>query len=347
LSWGPREVEVPAAGGGRSTLVSHEDNFLPLSAKAKRNARYLPALRRLNGPTARFLTPDYDILDSQTGARGTSPGIAFGAAMIAADPDRAESNLDAFGAVRTSTAKAPTASCVRYPSQACLDAYRRTQRVFSFLPVRSDEGAETPSGPPKPNYLAPHGDGTDLSPSRLEDSIVVIGDSRASAGDRTWTAVGDASGSEVILNDIRQFLLADPAPDLSPGCEMLGEWPFFCLGFLALFLSSAFALRLWPRPHRDAGAAETLTDLWPAILRSTARLILSFVLATVFFAIFVRVRPVDNRSIPNFMAPFFALLLENLFEWLHRLAVGLHDGLHRLVRGLGPKPEPAQEGSVR
>jgi hypothetical protein len=161
----------------------------------------------------------------------------------------------------------------------------------------------------------------------IRDAVVVVGDSRQEAGDRTWTAIREVSGAELTLNDIRQYAVAPAAPRPSPIGRVLEEWPFFLAGALAIFTAHALM-----NPHSIDGAKtgnKILLTLRRSFLSVGELVLVAFLSAILFGILLWRLQPDFGRAL-DFVTPFMAILLEGTFELMHRITLFLHSTLHRL-----------------
>ncbi len=335
LSWAPGSSEIRPSLGPQSLLVARGAG---VGADPGPGAKYFPALRRMSGPTARWLTPAYDVFWPDQAVTRSMPGIAYAAALVAAAPAEAPwRDLDRFATPARPLPPSTHEVCELKTAPACLEAYHRTERVFSFAPVSIAE-VETSQPPISAHYLALANDPASLT-DRLADAVVVIGDSRATAGDRTWSAVGEVSGAELILNDIRQYLLAPPTPQAGIGHTLIEEVPFLVAGFAAIFISSALVLRFWPSSPEPIGLSVLRNSA-----RTSARLGMVFVLTAGFYTAILALGRTEFGRVPNFVAPFVGVLLETLFDLLHQATTALHDGLRRLLGRPHGSPPLAAEG---
>lgn len=336
LSWAPY-TKVEPKGDGRSVLVTREGDAMALGPGAS-HVRYFPALKRMSGPAARLLTPDYQVVGPDGRSR-RAPGIAYAAAAVAQAPHgRPWEELDPPSAVPGGGHRS---DCTARMSQSCLDAFRATERVFSFPPVR-EAALPISSAAVRFGHLTP-GQDTQRLTAELRDGVVIIGDSRSGAGDRTWTAVGEVSGAEIILNDVRQYLLAPPSPPAGFVAVLLQEAPILLAGAVSLFVVHALFGWAWPVvPGVGPAGTRTLArDAWRASCRLAVVLLVT-ALAITPIILFGHSHP---GSVLNFVAPYLAISLENAFELVHKVALFLHESLHRLLahrrtETSTPQPEP-------
>ncbi|HEY4941012.1 MAG TPA: CHASE2 domain-containing protein [Rhizomicrobium sp.] len=340
LSWAPQADEV--AGSNESQIVAHPDRFIcdPSECAKWTNARYLPALRAVTGPWTLKLDPSY-IVELDTGEEYRRSGIALGAALVAASPrGKPWSLLDRFG--RAQSIARASEDCRLNTGETCLELYRKTDRVFSFAPVAPGRESDT-DGYGNSRGVVFHHATPDAGPTyfwgmSLTNAVVVIGDSRQAAGDRTWSAVGQVSGAELILNDIRQYLLSPPSPPGGVLSYLTEELPFFAAGFFAIFIVHWLVAR-----HFRASAPPRLSSistLSRSLLRTSTTMLLVIAATSVSFAALLWVRPVEPGSLPDIVTPFFAIAFESIFEVMHRSTLAVHSaveyGLDRLLRGKMP-----------
>jgi hypothetical protein len=286
--------------------------------------RYLPALKSIDGPASRRLQPDYEVTHSnETKIR---PGIALTAALVAAS--RSGHPFEAIDHFNNGQAEG---GMCRAP-QLC--AYRETERIFSFAPVRIDTIASPLPLPGAPFIqLAPAAQSVALS-DQLTDSVVVIGDPRQSAGDRSWSAVGDISGAELILNDIRQYFTAPPVPEpTSLLARLARERQFFAFGVVLLIVVAL----VWPfefQPSRPLRSAVSGSLRW----------MLTVAINIVGFVTIMRLRPAPYGSLPDFVTPLFVLSLEQFIELVFMWTSAVRVCLRSVLRldEAHPRPVPGE-----
>jgi hypothetical protein len=324
MAWYP--TTLPTVGDPTILNANDHNLLLPLVASGEAPARYFPSLKVLTGPVARKLEPVFGV----TFGPGTIrfPGLSYAAALVARAPrpDAPWELVDKFDQSLTAN------SCNLLRPASCRD-YARTERVFSFPARRvGDEPVLTRAeGTPVFSRL-------DLAPGdrvkNLNDAIVVIGDSRQIAGDRTWSAIRDVSGAELILNDIRQYSEAPAAPMLSPLDKIVEEWPFFLGGLLGVFASR----RLLNGHLFENGVAfrrgiSRLTLALRQGLISAGELVLASIFCVILFGTLLLLREHHFGWPPDFVTPFVAVLLERAFDLTNRVIAFLHDVLHKLFGG--------------
>ncbi len=323
---------------GRTALTPRDQAllFAPDNQNAPAYGRYFPAMKRMNGPAARQLEPDYDVV-SRDGARRT-PAIAYAAAMVIRSPSqRPWDMLDRFPADPNSRA------CPPQPRVDCW-AFRHTERVFSFPVVRADGPRRLSLADRTPAFLPLAPDVGDELPPQLNDAVVVIGDSRPDAGDTTWSAIGNITGAELILNDIRQYLEAPPVPEASIGSRLLAEWPFLMAGAIAIFLAQASVDLRWPSPGAKSAASQVGSASMALALRTVGKLALTMVASATLFAVLLKVIPPRPGEPPDLFTPFLAILLERTFELMHHSSLFLQASLHSLFFGRGRANGAGKEG---
>lgn len=328
LSWSPMGEDTHTQQDGQATLGYDPARFLcDPAACLFPNARYFPSLRRISGTTARWLTPEFRTVSVEGDRALIVPSISRAAAHVARAPASSPwSLIDA-----AANAKVPDIGCDRISPAECATAYRQTQRIFSFAPVaqgakRTDAHAwnaltfthYTPDPNPVPGTL----------PRTLGGAVVVVGDSRESARDRTWSAVGSVSGAEIILNDARQFLIAPPRPTPGLLAYIWSESPFLLMGFLAVFLvSSRLARHQSSAPTRIGQAARALG-------RPTAVLLLAMLTTALFYVAYLWLSGISPGAPPDIVTPFIGTMLEGFLELMHRLTTFVQLLAKRLIESV-------------
>ncbi|MDB5423535.1 MAG: hypothetical protein JWQ29_951 [Phenylobacterium sp.] len=327
LAWSPNEA--PRAAGRPLLNALDQQLLFPLGgADGFPNARYLPAMKHMSGPAARQLGPDYDV--ASEGSISRAPGIAYAAALVARSPD-----ADPWALVRRFDTARQSDLCPIRPASGC-EPWRRTDRVFSFPATKPDSDPVEVLADRAPAFVRVTPGLEEPLPASLAGAVVVIGNSQ-SEGDRSWSAVGDVSGAELILNDIRQFAAAPPEPAPPAAVHLLHEWPFFLAGAVAMFFGNAVVNLRWPHPPpRPPGTRPSLGHTLRLALQSASRLGLTALLS---IALFLPVAIYGGGHFgrpPDFVTPFVGILLDSLFELLHRSSQFLHRLLHALLLGRAP-----------
>ncbi len=320
LAWNPDSDHLQTDPSGNVSLVSERQNFLcdPFACRFPA-ARYFPSLRRMSGPTARRLAADYAVADTEGAATRRVPSIAHAAAMIAQAPgDAPFALLDA--APETPTVRAAR-NCPDVDARTCSMMFAETERVFSFKPVDpSVPRTDGESWPPLAflHYVPDANPITDSLPRDLTDAVIVVGDSRESAGDRTWAVTGEVSGAELILNDSRQFLLAGPHPKPGLFAHLRSEIPFLLVGFAALLIIQACLGHHAQRPRGFRANIVTVS-------RTAALLLLTMVVTALAFAGLLWMRGIDTGAPTDLVTPFLGIVLESLLDTVHQ-SIGIVEG---------------------
>lgn len=323
LAWAPKSSwHEPTTG---AIYLSENDSAL-LADSAFGNARYLPAA--IQGlPTARLLTPVICVEAAEGGVRPL-PSLAYAAALVAAQPP-GPGSIDAALARPGSGAAVESGGCGS--SQWSPDAadYARTERVFSaaslFRRNAPGEASYWTSAGQWLHFTVSQQPGAELpAPAVLKDAVVLIGSADPDAEDVHWTSAGSLSGGEIVLNDIRQYLLSDPAPRKGAVRRTLAEYPFFLAGLAAAVLGHL----LLPYPASGARTGRRGFFRHPA-----PRLALNFGLVFLITTlVFVGILALGwhPASPPDFVTPFIALFAGAAVELLYHLIslcrklLGLH-----------------------
>lgn len=325
LSWSPSGEDIYNRDGGQASLRYDAEKFLcDPDACAFPDARYFPSLRRISDGTARWLTSEFLLVSARGNRAPVVPSISRAAALVA----RSSPNAPWALVERAMAGKAQDQGCAQMTAPACAEAFRKTQRVFSFAPVQ--EGSSRTESiqwdSTSFTHYTPDIDADVVTmPRAMRDAVVVVGDSRASAGDRTWSAAGAVSGAELILNDTRQFMIAPPRP--TPGIfqYLWSESPFLLMGFCAVFLITA-----------RFGEQETVPPktIVPAI-RGFGRALALLVLATagiaLLYAVFLWLTGISPGAPPDIATPFVGMLLEAFLDLMHKLTTFVELVVKRLI----------------
>jgi len=324
LAWAPKSSWYDGATG---TVALSELDAILLGATGTNRARYLPAA--IEGrPTARLLTPTI-CAQAADGAAHTIPTIGYAAALIASEPGTGYAALN-----RVYQMVDPT-GCSRGASSD-LRQWARTERVFSagslFERNAPGEARFWPTAGHWLHFTVAADPAADLpSAAALKDAVVLVGSADPDSEDVHWTSTGDLAGSEIVLNDMRQYLSGTAAPQPPPWRKTLKEWPFFLAGFLAVILAHLFL------PHHRA----LLADGKPRLLDYPAvRVPLNFTIAIgLTFLFFIGVLIVMSGHLgspPDFVTPFIALSAEAIVEVLYHFIALLRKLLHLDNHGQEP-----------
>jgi hypothetical protein len=314
LAWSPQTgIASPNREGVSIIHFTATDSLLP-PAESLPAARYFPAIQHTDGQHARLLVPYY--LVATDTHREMVPSLAFAAALVAlSDSSDPWSLVDQF---KPSKVDDETTQQCRAQDAGCAKWFGKTERAFSFLPFVPGLEARYAS-PSAPLRLTPPAMGAQFG-ERMTDSVVVIGDTRAVAGGRFWSAIGNVSAAELILNDIRQFSESRPHPKPTLRQRLAHEVPFLIVGGLAV----------WFVGRHFAHAARAISPLLSSIAEFFAITVTTVVL-------FVGLLYLGRKHLgipPDFVTPFFAMLAEKSFELMHRATNSLHKGLHHVLRKL-------------
>lgn len=313
LSWAPREGSLNAP-----TLEAQGDDLLFSldPANALPNVRYLPAVKSMDGPTTRYLSSYRSV--SLANRLINLPTIAYGAALILASP-RAHpfARLDRFDKV----AVAP--ECGIAEVGPCSD-YDQTQRIFSFPRRAPHEEVDYVGTHDDPFYaridrVAAPRVGAASAERRLKDAVVVIGNSDFAAGDQAWSALGDVSGAELIINDVRQYLVSPPHAQSGFWSQFVDalseEIGFYLLSAVAIFVTEAIVDLRWPlhaagAEHDDAGFT------FRHLLRALAKLFIEILLSFLSYGAMISFW---RHPIVDFVSPFFGSLVQAIIESLYHI----------------------------
>lgn len=198
-----------------------------------------------------------------------------------------------------------------------------TERLYSFPAVEAADSALASDEARRiggENFLylylpapLPSDDATPPS-ADLSGGVVVIGDTRRAARDRYWTALGDLSGGEILLNEIRQYAIAEPEQAGGIGHALYKEIPFLLIGFAATCLvATLFAM---PKARRIRGKGKRVARaIGGALLLSLGA---AFVTGIGFFLLILLRSP--SYSPPDFITPFIGIVLGSFLEGAFQLA---------------------------
>jgi len=332
LSW------FPSSGRSDDATLSAENDTLLYSldgSNAPSHVRYLPAIKALTGPSALYLLPTARValrdrvLDL--------PTIAFGAALVLAS-----STGEQFKTVEAFSRDANKSRCELLLSFDC-DEYETTRRIFSFppRPPHSDEVYLSRSKNPYYARIIPDLDDPflgRLGRGLMSDAVIVIGNSDPAAGDQTWSALGGVSGAEIIMNDIRQYLVSPPEPERGflPGlfAWLYSERYFYCLSFVAILVTEILVDLRWPKVQRDTRETQAQTALstapspaahaavheftWRHLVRAISKLGIEVILSFLLYGF-----AIHWQSLVDVVSPFFGGLVQALIETVHQIKKGL------------------------
>lgn len=331
LVWAPNPVDVAAGEDGETALPFPAHGFWcdPRACAEFPDARYLPALtEHSDGPFLRRIGTVYRVNDERGPYR--VPGVALGAALVAAAPrDRPWTLLDGFAA--SSGSGDMLSGCTPPRTRACLQAFGRTDRVFSFSPIDVGDGDPSATGG-NVNFVhqLPGDDAAQMD--GLRDAVVVIGNASPAQRDRGWGAAGSVSGAELILNDTRQLLVAPPGSGLGLMGYLLGEWAYLLAGLVTLFMVALFYPQRRGRKPAEPGLAAAKAYL-AAGSHALGKLACVAVVNLILFALILWAQGVAPGGPPDLISPFLGVLIEAAFDALHQFANGLHALIHRLLGG--------------
>lgn len=308
LSWAPR------AGPLDTLTMGARDDALLFSldpAKAPNNVRYLPAIKSMTGSTARYLHPYHTVALADHVAN--FPSIAYGAALVlASSPENPFKRLDNFN-----MAHGP--QCGVWKVTHCSD-YMLTQRIFSF-PRRAPHEDVLYVGNHNDPYFA-RVESVDSNPgaeAALKDAVVIVGNSDFAAGDQAWSALGDVSGAELILNDTRQYLINPANPQkgflTNFANSVIEEWAFYLLSAVSIFLTECFVDTRWPLREERSGH-DTLGSAARQFLRSLGKLLIGVFLSFQIYGLYLFFRP---TATVDFVSPFFGGLIQFSIELLFQI----------------------------
>jgi len=278
------------------------------------SGRFLPAVIS-GGPVSRELTPA--ICLQGEGLARVVPTLSYGAAMIALDRNAGLSRIDDYLTGRALVpSDAPSNACRSLPDAPRSEAFRQTERVFSAgSPRWSPDGDDASRWLSADNWLVFRTNGSSqhaLPLQEMADGVIVIGSSAEDAADTHWTSLGQMTGGEIVLNDIRQFVLSAPHPPPGTLGTLVSKLPFFVAGLIAAFIAWLLL------PRRAGVASQTVLRgvlmRFALVARAGLRLGLLIGLTAVFFVLLLYLFPEHLGSPPDFITPFVALAAEGLFE---------------------------------
>jgi hypothetical protein len=317
----PIVIALPIEGArlsgpaGDPVIGVSEETAALLELRQGSTIRLLPATIWPSSPVSRRLMPDVRVVGA--GPLRRVPTLSFGAALVAVAPPQAPfADVDQFAAA--TDAGAGSGTCAHLTAPRCAADFRASERVFSFPvvpPADGEEDAEAERHSAEQFlylYLpAPRTAEVGLPPADIRDAVVVIGDSRGAAEDHHFTALGEADGAEIVLNDIRQFVASQPVPAGGLGSYMWNELPYLGLGFLAV--SSIEGVRSHRRTRRPRPKRKAFLNL----LSGIGQLLVISSLTAVLFVLYLLVG--GRHGPPDFVTPFATLLLGSAIELLFRM----------------------------
>jgi CHASE2 domain len=324
LAWSPASDQVHVAPDGALSLTYDPAHFLcDPRACAFPSARYFPSVNRITGGDARLMSPEFRITSSEGDYSAAIPSLARAGALVATSP--AESPWQLVD--RAIRGQAGIGRCGNLSPADCSGEYRETQRAFTFAPVAPGTPRTSTVIWESLNYThyVPDADPVpETMPRALEGAVVVIGDSRTSARDRTWSAVGSVSGAELILNEIRQFAIAPPYP--APGliASIGHELPFLLIGFVIVFLLNGF----FPGSGHEAHGIRAASR---AFVHAFLILVAGLVLTTIFFGAYLWTRGLHLGAPIDVVTPFVGVMLASFFEMMHRLTAIVQLAVRRAI----------------
>ena len=312
----PNESESQLEGQLASVFASGDEAKL---ASRTGKVRYFYPLIQPDEPVSRILMPAVSMAGTEGGL--LAPTLSYAAATLL--------GLDPKCRVNGSE------------SSRCLTDYAQTPRVFSFARVPS-AGSATWDGSIRAStnghlflyVAAPRpGEGHAQVPE-LEKSVVIIGNTntRLSARDYFWTAIGEVSGVEVQLNDIRQFTLAEPSP--LPGLVgvLIADLPFLLIGFVAALLVRALSRR-FPLAEDGSPFSRRLRR-WR---RTFGVMIAITLLSVAAFAASQYLFP-PRGAAPDFFTPLISIMLGNVLEAAFQVTTWIEQRFR-------PEAEPGEAAS--
>lgn len=321
---------------GRGLIHVNETDQALLRPGAFRFAQFVPALIA-GHPSARGLLPAICVQGPE-GPPHVLPTLPYAGAAIAAAPARGLRRTDFPIVALGDPATEGSDPCAWLPDAPESADFARTERVFSAGSLRADtdsaDSSYWPSAGQWLHFRSRRGNEEALPMRAMTDGVVVIGSASPDTSDTHWTGLGDMTGVEIVLNDLRQFSLTSPQPKPGFWKALLGKWPFFLAGLLAAFLIALVPVRRASEAPEASLRARAWTRL-RAALASAARLTLMLALAAVLFVILFWLMPHHLGAPPDFVTPFIALAFEGLFEFGFRLVLAL-----RLLLGLPTHGEP-------
>lgn len=286
------------------------------------HARFLPAF--ISGDsTTRSLIPSVCVADEANRIM-VLPTLAYGAALLLQSGDRTGA-LSRYPLPVDSPGADLGRPCNSIPGDARSKGFAETERVYSAGSIRPEGDARSERLDrgvrwSHRKYALEH---DEVLPP-MKGAVLLVGTADPDARDNHWTVLGRMSGSEIILNDVRQFYVAEPAPAPGWWAKMTDKWPFFLAGFLAWVLGELVALSILPnRPG------------WPMKwLKGPIRFLIPPLMTVLFFGLLLSLVPHLLHSPPDFVTPFVALLSETVFDLLRKLITWL-----RRILGLGAKEQ--------
>ncbi len=286
----PIESESQLEGQLANVFASGDEAKL---ASRTGKVRYFYPLVQPDAPVSRILMPAVSMAGTEGGT--LAPTLSYAAAtLLGLDP-----NCRVNGS-------APT---------PCLTRYALTPRVFSFARV-PPAGSATWDGSVRVStnghlflYLAaPRPEEGHAQVPELEKSVVIIGNTRSSTRDPFSTAIGDVSGVEVQLNDIRQFTLAEPSPQPGLIGVLIADLPFLLIGFVAVLLVRTLSRRF--PPAEDGSPFSRRLRRWRRKFGVTITITLLSVIA---FAASQYLFP-PRGAAPDFFTPLISIMLGDVLE---------------------------------
>jgi hypothetical protein len=308
----PFEERGSADGKQPAILVDPRTSQM-LAASFETPFRFHPTQIRAPAPVARTLLTQVRVLGDPS--LGNLDTLSFAAARTVRG-----NGSDAAGHGASADARhrgGEGSDCNSLAAPRCRSLYELSERAFSFRPVTA---ADDPDARVEIDYQAAPGFQYAYVPAPapwmldrvpadgpVRDSIVLIGDTRYSAQDRPWTAIGDVSGAELQLNDVRQFWMARPAPD-TLASYMWGEMPLVASGFLVVLLVEALlAERRARRPKVEKTSFRyPLQRLWSLLFIGMG--------STMVAMVFILAHRSEGRA-TDFVTPFLCLLVFTLLEF--------------------------------
>ena len=318
---------------GRSTVVvDAKRQIFPFDDKETfpRFVRMMPAAKSQTTTKARYLEADYtviyntgqgDIIDRK---KERQPGIAYAAAMVSRM--KANNLAELFDLFPTAY---DSDKCPIRKNSKC-SQFSLTERILSF---RREFASTDHYGNAQfmYAYLALESGSVPVSGNFFKDAVVVIGNTDQKTGDRTDSAVGDISGPELILNDIRQYSLTLESPEPLYWIKLVKKLPYCSAIFLATFIVCCYA-------HNLSKKMSSEKKTHPMVVLHSIKfleILGIYILASLFFAIMLTSFPAEPGQVPDFVTPFFGLMIEGLFE-IFKLTT---DILREALRGLmGVRP---------
>lgn len=298
----------------RALHVDRADSVL-LRPGSFGHARFLPAFIS-GGPTSRYLVPSVCLTD-ETNDTLVTPTLAYGAALLLQRGGRID-GLSGYPLPARSRGADPSLPCDSLPGDSRSKGFADTERVFSAGSIRPEGEARSERRDRGVSWSHRKYDpaGGEVLPP-MQGAVVVIGTADPDARDNHWSVLGELSGSEIIMNDVRQFLVAEPAPASNWAEKMWDKWPFFLVGFLAWVAGELLGLLVLP----------VKCGLIIGLLRRPVRFLLPPLTTLIAFALLLSIVPHLLHSPPDFVTPFLALLSEAVVELLFKLIFWLRNAL--------------------